>query len=313
MQAAGAVDPVTRVGLVLGAGGITGEAFHRGVLSALQVTAGWDARTAAIVVGTSAGSIIGASLRSPSGQPVASLPDDAPDAATSVRRIAGVGVLAAAIRRPWLARPVVLATALVPAGSRSTDLISVGVRRRFGSAWPEREMWVVAARRRDGVRVVFGREGAPPADVASAVAASCAIPGYFKPVDINGVEYVDGGIHSPTNADVLAGCGLDLVVISSPMSVLPTAARPRVDLSLRLLWHRYVVSEARRVRRSGTPVLVVEPDVATLARLSVNSMRGRHLDEIEERAAAATSRLLLHPANSEKLSLLRAGTDVTKL
>lgn len=294
---------------MLGAGGITGEAFHRGVLSALEDTAGWDARTASIVVGTSAGSLVGASLRAPDGRPVASLPEDAPDAAASMRRIGGLGVLTAAARRPWRARPVILATAFVPAGTRSTDFIADGVRRRFGATWPERELWIVAARRRDGARVVFGRDGAPVTDVARAVAASCAIPGYFAPVTIGGVEYVDGGIHSPTNADVLAKHSLDLVVISSPMSVQPVAARPRVDLSLRLLWHRYVVVEARRLRRTGTPVLVIEPDVATLARLGVNTMRGRHLDVIEERAAAATRAILRRTGNAAKLALLRPALD----
>lgn len=298
---------VTRIGLVLGAGGVTGEAFHRGVLSALLETAGWDARQAEVVVGTSAGSIVGASLRAPAGSPVALLPLD--PASGPVPWIGGLGAFAAAARRPWQARPGVLATALLPAGGLSTEMITAGVRRRFGGSWPDRPLWVVAARRRDGARVVFGRAGAPRTDVGRAVAASCAIPGYFTPVTIDGVEYVDGGIHSPTNADLLAGLGLDLVVVSSPMSVLPAAARPRVDLSLRLLWHRYVVAEARRVRRTGTPVLVVEPDVATLSSLGLNAMNGRHVDVVEERAAAATSRLLLRPATSGKLALLRPRRD----
>lgn len=290
---------------MLGAGGITGEAFHRGVLSALQDSAGWDARLASIVVGTSAGALVGASLRAPDRKPPASMPADAPQVAMPMRRVAGLGVLAAAARRPWRARPVVLATALVPAGRVSTASIAAGVRRQLGSAWPAEDLWVVAARRRDGVRVVFGRGDAPATDVGRAVAASCAIPGYFQPVTIDGVEYVDGGVHSPTNADLLAGLGLDLVVVSSPMSVRPVAARPQVDLGLRLLWHRNVVAEARRVRRSGTPVLVIEPDVATLARLGINAMRGKHLGEIAARAAAATATDLRRPSNAAHLALLQ--------
>ena len=47
---------MTRVGLVLGAGGATGHAFHAGVLSALAEETGWDPRAADIIVGTSAGS-----------------------------------------------------------------------------------------------------------------------------------------------------------------------------------------------------------------------------------------------------------------
>src|SRR5205809_1015262 len=53
---------MARIGLVLGAGGATGHAFHIGVLSALA-EAGWDPRTAEVIVGTSAGAVIGALLR----------------------------------------------------------------------------------------------------------------------------------------------------------------------------------------------------------------------------------------------------------
>src|SRR4051794_18162851 len=55
---------VSRIGLVLGAGGLTGDAFHRGVLRALA-DRGYDARAADLVVGTSAGSMVGAFLRKP--------------------------------------------------------------------------------------------------------------------------------------------------------------------------------------------------------------------------------------------------------
>src|SRR3954471_12436637 len=54
---------MTRIGLVLGAGGATGHAFHIGVLAALEEATGWDPRTADVIVGTSAGAIIGALLR----------------------------------------------------------------------------------------------------------------------------------------------------------------------------------------------------------------------------------------------------------
>jgi len=66
--------------------------------------------------------------------------------------------------------------------------------------------------------VVFGRPGAPEVPLHRAVAASCAVPGYFAPVHVGRHTYVDGGVHSPTNAAVLRGRGLDLVVVVSPMS-----------------------------------------------------------------------------------------------
>src|SRR3954471_18720643 len=93
---------VTRIGLVLGAGGVTGDAFHRGLLRALSEV-GYDARSADVIVGTSAGSMVGAFLRRPDrrlgatlrhasvhGQRLGSAPDLSP--------------LLAALRQPWRAR-----------------------------------------------------------------------------------------------------------------------------------------------------------------------------------------------------------------
>ena len=51
---------MARVGLVLGAGGIVGQAYHAGVLAAIELDLGWDPREADVIVGTSAGSVVGA-------------------------------------------------------------------------------------------------------------------------------------------------------------------------------------------------------------------------------------------------------------
>ena len=107
-------------------------------------------------------------------------------------------------------------------------------------------------RRRDGRRVVFGRDGAPQTDLAHAVAASCAIPGFFHPVVIDGEPYVDGGVHSPTNADVLRGWDLDVLIVSSPMSVDVGSVRPTLDVLPRLHAHRYLQRETAPLRRHGS-------------------------------------------------------------
>jgi NTE family protein len=294
---------MTRVGLVLGAGGVTGEAYHRGVLRALADAASFDARRAEVIVGTSAGSLVGASLRC-AGLRTPDVALAAPDDAVLARR-PDLRPLLAAARRPWAARTGVLVTSLLPAGSRPTELFVSGLRRRCGSAWPERDLYVCAVRRRDGLRVVFGAPGAPEVDVATAVAASCAIPGYFRPVAAGGETYVDGGVHSPTNADVLAGRGLDLVVLSSPMSVERHALRAKLDLSARLLWHRYVVAERRALERAGTLVLAIEPGGDALRALGANSMRARRVDEIEDLAYASTLALLDRPEKAGRVALLR--------
>src|SRR6185369_6425583 len=60
---------MARIGLVLGAGGVVGHAFHAGVLAALTEKTGWDPRAAEVVVGTSAGSVVGALLRAGASAP----------------------------------------------------------------------------------------------------------------------------------------------------------------------------------------------------------------------------------------------------
>ena len=191
----------------------------------------------------------------------------------------------ALLRRPRQLVNGLLLTPGVVNGRIPTDFLSDGLRERHGDRWPEAPLWVVAVRRRDGQRVVFGRDGDPPADVASAVAASCAIPAYFAPVDIDGVSYVDGGVHSPTNADLLAPCDLDLVVISSPMSVEPRAAlRPRLDIGLRLLFHRYLAEEIWVLRHHDTRVIKIEPDADVLSTMGLNMLNGKRIDEVTEAA-----------------------------
>ena len=73
--------------------------------------------------------------------------------------------------------------------------------------------------------MAFGQAGAPTARVGEAVRASCAIPAYFEPAVIDGERYVDGGVHSTTNADLVAGERPDLVLVSAPMSAARGALR----------------------------------------------------------------------------------------
>src|SRR5205823_4363559 len=81
-------------------------------------------------------------------------------------------------------------------------------------------LWVVACDYATGRRVPFGRENAPEADLADAVAASCAIPGFYEPVTIAGRRYIDGGLWSTSNLDILRNEALDLVICLNPTSSL---------------------------------------------------------------------------------------------
>ena len=244
-----------RIGLVLGAGGSVGHAFHLGVLDALSREFGWDARTAAVIVGTSAGSVVGAGLRSglgaddmcrralgeplsPQGAAIARRVESAVDAArrrqrprpAQPRMVGSPARLRRALREPWNVKAGSLFSAMMPPGIVPGDHLGTPYDAVWGISWPDRPLWIVAVDLDVGTRVVFGRAGAPPARLGQAVQASCAIPGYFEPVAIGTARYVDGGVHSTTNADLLADGGLDLVLISAPMSTV----RGTPELSPRL-------------------------------------------------------------------------------
>ncbi|HZD01414.1 MAG TPA: patatin-like phospholipase family protein [Actinomycetes bacterium] len=267
-----------RVGLVLGAGGLAGEAFHRGVLRAMDDLA-LDPRAADVIVGTSAGAVVAASLRryaharaTPPGatpQPGRRLPSQR-------------GLVLDLARRPRQAVNALLLRPEFTTGRLDIGFIVEGLRRTHGMDWPDAELWVVAVRRRDGRRVVFGRPGAPVTDVGSAVAASCAIPAYFTPMEIDGAQYIDGGVHSPTNADLLTGCDLELVVVSSPMSVDLRTARLRVDLPIRLRFQHLLRQETWVLRRRGLRIVRIEPDAPTLEAMGLNMMSARNVDDIED-------------------------------
>jgi NTE family protein len=319
-----------RIGLVLGAGGEVGYAFHAGVLAALADVIGWDARSAEVIVGTSAGSIAGAVLRagcspadlaarvtgdrvSEEGRRLLAAADEANDNARPIptrlprRRgfptMSAPGALVRAALQPWNARPGSVVAAALPAGRVSTEIISAGLRVLF-SEWHEAPLWVNAVELHTGRRVTFGRDMAYDADVATAVAASCAIPTYFEPVAIDRARFVDGGAHSPTNADLVAGIGLDLVVVSSPMSIAGNALRMAPDQPGRRYNRLTLTREAKRVRGGGTPVITFQPTADDLAVMGLNAMDPARRADVARRARVSAHERLGRADASDRVELL---------
>jgi NTE family protein len=155
-------------------------------------------------------------------------------------------------------KPGVALAGLLPAGAIDASFIGDRVEELCGgSAWPSRDLWIVAVRLADGRRIVFGRDAVT--SLGPAVAASCAIPGFFMPIRVDGRRHVDGGAHSPTNADVLRGLDLDLVVVSAPMAGRWRAVRANPTGMARTSSRMSLDREVATLRRGGTPVLVLQP------------------------------------------------------
>jgi NTE family protein len=259
-------DPV-RVGLVLGGGGFPAMAFQAGTLLALETDFRWDPRSADVVVGTSAGSLVGAMLR-------AGLSSD--DLA------AWSAGAAAAADRQHLRDPIERSRQAgvrlaVPFSSNGPSIWSL-LRSPidFGlldnsqamteaspllERWPEQPLLITASTPK-GRRIVFGGEQRP--SLRQAIAASCAIPLVFPPVRIAGQRYVDGGVRSSTNADVLLDWHVDVAIIVSPMTGGSARRLPGPDAVLRRRARRALASEVARLRAAGVETVVFEPDAATV-------------------------------------------------
>ena len=244
------------VGLVLSAGGAAAEAWHAGVVRALQEVTGWDARSADLILGTSAGAITGLCLRAgipPAdlyahrcGEPVSDEGQAIIDRVVtpysegrSERDWTQQGpqsptLVARALWPPWQARPLHAAVGLLPRGTRTTEALQQRMAELHPEPWPADRFWVPVVRLSDGERVVFGRDDLQ-ATAAEAVRASCAVPVLFEPVNVDGKRYIDGGLHSYTNADLMGPPAFDLVVVSSPMS--GTAGWSAVRGSLSEAWN----------------------------------------------------------------------------
>lgn len=315
-------------GLVLGAGGTVGAAYEAGVLKGLLDGAGIDAADADLIVGTSAGSVVAAYLRS--GWTVDDMWSFAlgthPTLAgldTEALAVQRAGILVSCLHNPidvvrrglgsaWvLGRSVVhLPQPPLPAAVRRLFpgglFRMVEAERRFAEElpdqWPSRPLWLVAYDTVAGRRVVLGRPGAPAATLQQAVMASTAIPALYPPVELGRRVLVDGGAYSSTNLDLAAAAGCRLIIGVAPLAY-DAAASPECGQKLvRRVPSRRLGAEVGAARRQGCQVLLLRPSTEELRLHGYNLMRGDGWEAIAVAAREATLALLDNEGFREGLS-----------
>jgi NTE family protein len=219
---------------------------------------------------------------------------------------------AASLAHPTRYSPMSVVSGWLPEGLLSTEPLKDTVRRVCHDPWaPHPNYWAVAVDYDDGHRVAFGRDGAPSATLPDAVAASCAIPGFYRAVRIHGRRYVDGGVRSASNLDILRDESLDLVIALNPMSSLesiaPRAVADRLAVRARAMIGRRLGSEARRLRGAGTEVVLIQPTAADLMVMGPNPMNGRRRRAVMSTARRTMAEQLRDGELGDRLRALPAG------
>jgi NTE family protein len=295
--------------LVLGCGGVAGGAWSIAALASLEQRLGWDARSADILIGTSAGAVLAALLAAgtPVSRLLASQRGQAPDClwdhdtATggALPPLPGAGFTGLSLLRRGLRGDVSSLTALVGALPRGRadmtpfmDLIDSVVPA--GDWAPHPNAWMMVVDRDTGQRVALGRDDAPAMPLNLAVCASYAVPGWCPPVTWQGRTYLDGGIASPVSADMLLGTGVREAVVLAPMASrhpdAPRSPLARIERRVRRYMTAIVDREVAALTQAGIRVIRLEPDADDLQAIGFNMMDPGRRQRVFETALRTTER-----------------------
>lgn len=250
--------------LVLGGGGVAGVAWELGILAGLH-DAGVDVRDADVIIGTSAGSVVGAQITSgtdieslfaaqltPVEQSKERMVEFDPTQMMEIfsQAIAGAGSDIKAIRARIGA--YALAAPTIPEAERRIIIES----RLPIHEWPQQRLLIVAVDTGTGEEYIIDR--AAGVNLVDAVAASCAVPGIWPSVTIAGHRYMDGGMRSATNADLTSG--YERILILNPLGANANFLGAGLD------------GEVASLQREGSQVLVIAPDAASTTAIGMNPL-----------------------------------------
>lgn len=281
---------MSRVGLVLGGGGVTGASYEMAALMAIEMATGWDPNSSDVIVGTSAGAFVGGIVRSNrlDLSSVVKPGDNHGDVAARISKQlfrptrSGAGVsrwvrhgIVPGLRRPGLR------LILGSPGMFDSNAIAEWMEFHVEDAanhWPDRPLLIAAYDLERKQRVVFGSDESEKVTLAQAVAASSAVPMIFSPYTVNGSTYVDGGVLSGTHADLVLGspAPLDLVLILAPMAATEKRVRATpIETLLDRVGQTALESELATIREAwpDTDIVVLRPEPDVLAKMRPNPMK----------------------------------------
>jgi NTE family protein len=257
--------------LVLGGGGPVGVAWESGLIAGLAES-GIDLSGADFIVGTSAGSVVGAQIamgRTPAAlmEPFIGKGELTPPPSQSMSTPPDLSQLVAKLMESYAGvRPNEEVCREIGAWALQTSVVSEeAFVASFGhrlagwpeERWPERRFACTAVDAVSGKLVSWDNNSGVP--LVRAIASSCAVPGIASPISINGRRYMDGGMRSATNADLTKG--YDVVVVVS----ISSQASPEV-------FRRPLERELQALRDSGSKVGIVTPDTESIEAFGPNLM-----------------------------------------
>jgi NTE family protein len=259
---------MTRNALVLGGGGILGISWEVGLLAGLAEE-GVDVTAADLLVGTSAGAVVSTQLAQ--GRKIGELVEEhlaQKEAAIFVAEpVLDLQYLMQVLAK-WSSFPEMTPAACAEVGAMALAVKVAISEERFlsyfddlvGPEWPEREIRLTAVDAESGAFRVWTRDEGVP--LRKALASSCAVPGLFPCVSIDGRRYQDGGVRSGTNADLAAG--YDTVLIVAPLGDGAAGIGPALGTMAR--------REAEALMNAGANVELVFPDAKCVEATGVNRM-----------------------------------------
>lgn len=292
--------------LVLGAGGLAGMAYHVGVLRALE-TFGFRPNECDLIIGTSAGAVIGGYLRknysvndlyqmavADSGRnmpkvlnragnnPVESLP----------RLMGSLFVASQSLLKLNAERYANSLLGKLPAGAFWLGDGKVKLEHDLGESWPKDKFWTVSQDLANGKRFVFGRDNEKAVNICDGVNASVAIPGIYPPFLFNGRFYVDGGAYSTSNLDLAVLGGYSSIVAVIPMAFDPLRPPNPTQRLLRAFAVKPLSRELHLAKQKSIRVSLFRPSNRICDLQGINLMRSDNLAAVESAAFDETMELV---------------------